>query len=157
VDTARHIALNITGGKPSFDVHWLIPQGGIAPSDTNGYIYTFLSADLPSSGTYTVTLNDQCNKKDTILVDIKIVDCRITVPNVVTANGDNINDVFRINGLENFPGSSLSVYNRWGNKVYTESNYQNNWKPNSSAGTYFYVLELTDGRKFNGFFELFTN
>jgi gliding motility-associated-like protein len=90
-----------------------------------------------------------------LAIDINSIDCNILAPNVVTPNGDGINDFFRINGLENFPGSSLSVFSRWGNKLYTSDDYKNNWSPNVIDGTYFYVLNVSDGRKLNGFFHVF--
>ncbi|MFB0923785.1 MAG: gliding motility-associated C-terminal domain-containing protein, partial [Vicingaceae bacterium] len=44
-------------------------------------------------------------------------------------------------GLEHFPGSSLVVFNRWGNSVYENNDYQNDWSPsNISVGTYYYIL-----------------
>lgn len=157
VDTTRKIPIVTTGGKPSYQYVWQIPSNGIVPFDTITNTYYFLSDVNPSQGTYTVIVTDQCNKKDTITTDITIVDCTVIVPNVVTANGDNKNDVFKINGLDNFPNSVLTVFNRWGNKVYSSTNYKNDWKPDNSDGTYFYVLEVSDGRKLNGFFQLFKN
>ena len=61
----------------------------------------------------------------------------------------------KINGIENFPGSTLTAYNRWGNKLYSNDDYKNEWKPDVTSGTYFYILNLKDGRKFNGFFQVF--
>ncbi len=157
LDTIRKIPLIVTGGKPSYQYAWQIPASGIVPFDTISNIYYFLSDVNTSQGTYTIIVTDQCNKKDTITTDIKIVDCNVIVPNVVTANGDNKNDIFKINGLENFPNSNLTVFNRWGSKIYSNNNYQNDWSPDNSDGTYFYVLEVSDGRKLNGFFQLFKN
>lgn len=157
LDSVKKIQVAVSNGKPPYQISWIIPGGGVAPFDTAGMLYSFMSSGLPSDGTYTVVLTDQCNKQDTITTQLSIIDCSIKVPNVVTSNGDNVNDAFKIHGLENFPNSSLYVYNRWGRKLYQSSNYANDWKPDYSAGTYFYVLELPDGRKFNGFFELFKN
>lgn len=46
------------------------------------------------------------------------------------------------------------VLNRWGNVVFTENDYQNNWSPHDlTAGVYFYRLDLKDsGRIFQGMF-----
>lgn len=157
LDSVKKIQVVATNGKPPYQINWIIPGGGVPPFDTTGMLYSFMSSGLPSDGTYTVVLTDQCNKQDTITTQLTIIDCDIKVPNVVTPNGDNVNEAFKIHGLENFPNSSLYVYNRWGRKLYQSSNYANDWKPDYSAGTYFYVLELPDGRKFNGFFEIFKN
>lgn len=63
------------------------------------------------------------------------------VPNVITPNGDGINDDFYISGLEN--GTKLTIFNRWGDVVYTSNNYNNDWDGgNLKDGVYYYVLNL---------------
>ena len=70
----------------------------------------------------------------------------IVVPNVMTPNGDGVNDIFDINYIELYDVKKLTIYNRWGNPVYTSEDYQNDWDGgNVSDGVYFYVLELWKG------------
>jgi gliding motility-associated-like protein len=157
LDSTKAITVRIDGGNQPYNVSWLIPGGGIIPFDTTGYTYYFTQSNTPSSGSYTIIVTDQCLYSDTLAIDINSIDCDIIMPNVVTPNGDGINDFFRINGLENFPGSSLNSYNRWGNKIYSSDDYKNDWSPKVSDGTYFYILNVSDGRKFNGFFQVFSN
>lgn len=65
------------------------------------------------------------------------------VSNVVTPNGDGKNDYFYIRNLDDYPGSRLYIFNRWGAQVYYSNNYQNDWKGTGLAeGTYFYKVEL---------------
>lgn len=154
VDSVKHIPVVVVSNNPNYAITWTIPSGGVAPSDTVGNIY-FVSSSQAGAGVYTITVTDLCNHQSSTTVDITITACEIQIPNVVTANGDNRNDYFRIRGLENFAGSALSVYNRWGKQIYTNEDYHNDWKPDMNSGTYFYVLNLQDGRKYNGFFELF--
>ncbi|MGB0137119.1 MAG: gliding motility-associated C-terminal domain-containing protein, partial [Flavobacteriales bacterium] len=53
------------------------------------------------------------------------------------------NDFFVIDGLQYFPGSKLTIFNRWGNIVLEDEDYKNNWSPiDVSEGTYYYILEL---------------
>ncbi|WP_177230447.1 gliding motility-associated C-terminal domain-containing protein [Chitinophaga sp. CF118] len=67
------------------------------------------------------------------------------ISNVVTPNGDGKNDAFVVRLIENYPGSALYIYNRWGNEVYQNKNYQNNWSAAGlSEGTYYYRFELKD-------------
>ena len=55
-----------------------------------------------------------------------------------------------------YPNSKLYVYNRWGIKVYQSDNYQNDWDGEKhSAGTYFYVLYVSDGTVRKGTITLF--
>jgi len=157
LDSIKKITLDVTGGKPNYTINWMIPPSGIKPFDTINRIYFFTQSLIPNTNTYTISVTDQCNKTNTISIIINAIDCNITIPNVVTANGDNINDYFKINGILNFPSSTLMVFNRWGNKIYESNDYKNDWKPDETSGTYFYILNVSDGRKLNGFFQLFKN
>jgi len=155
LDSIIAITVRIDGGNQPYTISWLIPGGGIVPFDTTNYTFYFTQSLTPSNGSYTIVVTDQCLYTDSLAIDINSIDCNILAPNVVTPNGDGINDFFRINGLENFPGSSLNVFSRWGNKLYNSDDYKNDWSPNVIDGTYFYVLTVSDGRKLNGFFQVF--
>lgn len=155
LDSVGAVRLVISNGSPPYTIDWIIPINGIVPFDTTANVYYFTQSGTPSNENYTVIVTDKCLFKDTITVNLKTVDCNISIPNVITANGDGVNDYFKINGLENFPGSTLTAFNRWGNKIYSSQDYKNDWKPEMNSGTYFYILILNDGRKYNGFFQVF--
>lgn len=157
LDSIGAVRLVITNGNPPYTVNWIIPTNGMTPFDTTANVYFFNQSVAPSNENYTIIVTDQCLFKDTVVVNLQTVDCNIIIPNVVTPNGDGVNDFFRINGLENFPGSTLTAYNRWGNKIYNSDDYKNDWSPNVNDGTYFYIVNVSDGRRFNGFFEVFKN
>ncbi len=120
-----------------------------APGDPS----TVIIAD-PTAATTTVTGFDNlgvyhlvntnsssCN--DTLTVTV--IEPLLVIPNIFTPNGDGKNDVFEIKGLESYPGSSLIVFNRWGNEVYNSPNYRNNWDgSNLAEGTYYYLLTAKD-------------
>ncbi|MBC7391358.1 MAG: gliding motility-associated C-terminal domain-containing protein, partial [Opitutaceae bacterium] len=68
--------------------------------------------------------------------------------NIFTPNGDGHNDFLFFKNLHFYPGNTLHVFNRWGNKVYNRENYANDWDGGGlPAGTYFYILDLKDGSK----------
>ncbi len=95
---------------------------------------------------YQVSITDACGQK-ILSPEVTVVTlCLPEVPNVITANGDGVNDAFVIPHMEDFPGSSLTVQNRWGNVVYNSDDYDNSWIPTDLVdGTYFYTLELNTG------------
>ncbi|GAB3331925.1 hypothetical protein GCM10027299_38000 [Larkinella ripae] len=84
----------------------------------------------------------------------------VIIPEGFSPNGDNINDRFVI---QNTGGATvmLEVFNRWGSTVYRNHDYKNDWDGSTNTGvrigsnskglpegTYFYIVELSDGRKF---------
>jgi large repetitive protein len=91
-------------------------------------------------------LNGNC--EDTAEVKINVFD--LVIPSVITPNGDNKNDYFKIG--EYMGRVELIIINRWGNEEYTNKNYLNNWDGRNnkgselSADTYFYVLKFDNGR-----------
>lgn len=77
-------------------------------------------------------------------------DTTLTYPNIVTPNGDGINDKFVIDGLlENncFKYNALSIYDRTGRRVYYKTNIASEtdwWDPSADrmpSGTYFYYFK----------------
>lgn len=77
--------------------------------------------------------------------------------NYITPNGDGLNDGFFVKGLRNvFLNFKMSIYNRWGNLVWTGDHSRPDWdgvanesKVGSGStavpdGTYYFVLELND-------------
>jgi gliding motility-associated-like protein len=107
-------------------------------------------------GDYSVTIvdNNGCVGSDEI--SVTEAPCEVEIPNVITPeNGDGLNDVFFIKNLDSNPNSKLIIFNRWGNEVYSSSNYQNNWNGGGLPdATYFYTLILQTGKKYDGTFKI---
>lgn len=92
----------------------------------------------------------ECIVCDTTYVRIKFKAIEDTgqclLSNVITPNGDNVNDVLHFKCVEGLDDIILKVYNRWGNQVYGSNNYKNNWDGTYKErplpdGIYFYLLE----------------
>lgn len=63
------------------------------------------------------------------------------IPNIITPNGDGSNDTFKIKGLDNYPGTQVTIFNRWGNEVYRSADYKNEWDGSQlNEGTYYYII-----------------
>jgi len=100
-----------------------------------------------TAGTYYYTLEvEGCTMHDQT-VKIEVINCELHIPNVFTPNGDGVNDRFEITNLEYFKNSRMSIYNRWGLKVYESTDYASEWwdGANHSDGVYYYVLHVTEG------------
>uniref|UniRef100_UPI0035943147 T9SS type B sorting domain-containing protein n=1 Tax=Aquiflexum sp. TaxID=1872584 RepID=UPI0035943147 len=67
------------------------------------------------------------------------------IPNVITPDGDGLNDRFEIKGLDKFVENEIVIFNRNGDHVYEKKNYQNEWAADGLvSGTYFFVLKAVD-------------
>lgn len=81
---------------------------------------------------------------DTATVVINIACDPFLVYDGFSPNGDGINDFFVIQTIQNFPGNRVSIYNRWGNQVYEQLDYQNDWdgtfKGKDLPDDYYYVI-----------------
>jgi len=92
-------------------------------------------------------------------VDVEVDYCGITIPNVFTPrNADELNQKFEIEGLENYDDVLVRIFDRWGNLVYENFNYQNEsaWFGDDAAdGTYWYTLLLPNGFEHQGTVSIF--
>lgn len=73
------------------------------------------------------------------------------IPNLLTVNGDNLNDTFKIRGIRSGYWQ-LDIFNRWGHQVFSSPTYNQDWKAeNLESGTYFYILKNAPGdRQYTG-------
>ncbi|MDX1902613.1 MAG: gliding motility-associated C-terminal domain-containing protein [Thermonemataceae bacterium] len=88
----------------------------------------------------------------------KSLEKTITIPpldipaNVITPNGDGINETFEI--AEG--GAKLQIWNRWGKKIYKNDSYQNEWGTQKEivAGLYYYLYETPSGAICKGWIQV---
>lgn len=104
--------------------------------------------------TYTITLLAEnpngCISRAT--KQVTIPKPPISPPNVITPNGDGINDTFEIAEKN----CKVQIWNRWGKVVFKSDNYQNDWgnDKNIPAGVYYYYLESPTGASCNGWVQV---
>ena len=79
------------------------------------------------------------------------------IPTMFTPNGDGINDTWNIPGLEIYPGSNVTIYDRTGRMVYqSELSSHVIWNgffmngQKAPTQDYWYVINVSDGRQFTG-------
>lgn len=88
---------------------------------------------------------------------VKVYQCdpvyedEIILPQFLSPNGDGKNDIYFINDSLQ-PGSKLTIYNRWGNAVYSNDNYKNDWDGTYMghllpSSTYYVVLVMPKGTR----------
>lgn len=136
--------------------NWSFGDGGTSTAQNPSHTY-------PGSGTYTVevtvTNSTGCSSTSSQVIEI-LGD--IVIPNVISPNGDGINDLFTIqsSGLKKY---DLVIMNRWGLKVFGSTNAKDHWdgkiNGNPAAdGVYFYILNASSTNKdfkFQGYLTVF--
>ena len=82
--------------------------------------------------------------------------CEIEVFNVITPDGDGLNDTFIVSGLYNiYDKHKMYIFSRYGQKIWEGNNITGGWDGTSNTGllhsndilptgTYFYVLDLNE-------------
>ena len=99
--------------------------------------------------TLTVTSDKGCTTSDKVFV--KVLQ-KPEVPNIFSPNGDGVHDKWVISFLESYPGSTVEVFNRYGQRIYYSIGYTTPWdgtingKP-VPVGTYYYIVDPKNGRK----------
>ena len=150
-----------TGGPEGTIYNWTNSNPSIGlDSIGNGDIDSFQTVNETDNtvfATITVTADFNGCEGDSTTFSIDVINCYdFNIPEGFSPNGDNINDLFVIRGIEQFPDNSFLIFNRWGVKLFESSPYQNNWDGKASmgltvggdklpVGTYFYILDLGEG------------
>ncbi len=108
---------------------------------------------------FTANYKTNCDVSVTYSIDVKTV--KLLIPNVITPNGDGSNDIFIItqdsqnNDSQLFKSTDthlkindfyisnkLTIFNRWGQKVFQQKNYLNDWNGDKLPdGVYYFVLK----------------
>ncbi len=95
--------------------------------------------------TLVVSLQNECKDTATYFVKVgEIPDGKIVFPNAFSPNGDQVNDYFKPNSYQFGALVSLSIFNRWGEKIfenfnqdaYWDGTYKNEIQP---SGVYIYI------------------
>jgi len=141
------IDLTVFGGTADYTFVW---SDGETTEDISGL----------TAGEYNVIITDNqgCNYSTQIELTEPI---NVEIPTAMSPNGDGKNDTYYINGLEAYPNNKLIVTNRWGNVVYEEEDYKNDWEGTHTNGkelpdgVYYVIIEINDGEiTLNSFVEL---
>lgn len=112
-----------------------------------------------NEGVYVVTTFDAkgCSNSYSVPVTVDICRCSPFIPEGFSPNNDGAHDTFSITCIEGRK-TKIEIFNRWGNLVFKEDVYNNNWngKTNSGinivgedlpSGTYYYFIKIDDEEK----------
>ena len=134
------IFVYVSGGTGNYDYLW--SNTSIQDSITN-----------LSSGMYYVTVTDAhgCTQIKGYNLETPPNNC-LTIWTSYSPDGDGINDVWNIGGIDLYPDCKVEIFNRWGYKIYESKGYDTPWDgmwngKELPAETYYFAITLGDGSK----------
>ena len=149
ISPGDNTTLSATGGT-SF--YWFAD----APSTfSNQHGASTLALPTADTTTYFIQVEDinGCTDTASVQVFVKELDSVViyantygNIQNVITPNGDGMNDVLDLSGITNGDPCEFTVYTRWGTPVYNQEVYNNAWGGTTDGGakledgTYYFVL-----------------
>lgn len=137
------IDVDVSGGFGDITYDWGNP-------DLSG-----ASLDDLCEGTYAVLVSDEngCQLMESVEVEScngPTEDPCYEVRDVITPNGDGMNDQFAVSCINDFP-ATLEVYDRWGKLVFNMDAYDGSWMGVSNSneelmeGGYMYIINIDFG------------
>ena len=149
-DVTTRIVTNggLTGAKTNADGQIVIPKGTPSGTYTLEYEVTSKEYGVKKTAKVTVTINN---------------DATLEFYNAISTDEGSQNNGFIIKNIDLYPNNNLKIFNRYGVLVYEKDGYTNadpfkgfstgratvNKDGKLPQGTYYYVLEYTDGQNQN--------
>lgn len=140
VDNGGVIDIQVSGGTAPFQYDWA----------HNANLHDSRIAGL-ENGTYTVIVTDANGCTNSASIEILYNNCCTPfIPNVFSPNGDGKNDSYKVEYKGDMDLKEMSIYNRFGQRVFNSSNVSKAWDGtfNGQAvdgGTYFYYVRILCG------------
>lgn len=150
VDSLPHFILSdITVCEGDSGILWVHAYEG------DNFLWSTLATDTliytTTPGFYSLAVSNHCGVTiDTAEVKFLPDLNAINLPNVLTPNGDGVNDVYDIPLLSQASSFQMDFFNRWGTLIFSTNDVANVWKGTSSdnttaaPGTYFVILKFLD-------------
>jgi gliding motility-associated-like protein len=104
--------------------------------------------EATASKTYYVGLKNAGCQSTRTPVKVIVSSADIKFSNLVSPNGDGINDTWQIANIESYSLAFVQIFNRLGTVVFKQMGYSRPFDGTSNgkdlpAGTYYYVVELS--------------
>jgi gliding motility-associated-like protein len=135
-------------------------SGALASIDDEGLlIIDYLETSFSGTDEIEISACDQLGlcSQETFIIQVGENSGEFIIYNGISVNGDNLNAIWRLQNIdatESTRSNVVTIYNRWGDEVFTVSNYDNvdrvfNGKNKNGgdlpSGTYFYRIEFKSG------------
>lgn len=143
LDAGQDVTIPL-GGSTQLHATGAGPFQWSPPSGLSGNAVQDPVASPTENTTYTVTstLSDGCTYSDVVSIEVvRLID----PPNTITPNGDGINDVWDIFGIEDYREADVSIFDRWGQRVFHSVGYKEPFDgKNLPTATYYWHIDLNN-------------
>ena len=150
----------INGNLEGFEIIGFPQHGNVIVNPDGTITYTPEENFCGELDSFSYSITNEFGS-DTALVTVDILCQELIIFSGFSPNGDNVNDVFTVLGIENFPDNEVFIFNRWGNQVHNEMGYRNDrgWNGTFDGkhlpdGTYFYVINDGEGNTYSGYLQI---
>ena len=141
ISKGEELVLTASGGTR---YEWLNANGIKAGQNTAN-----LTIRPDASTTYRVIVYNENNCSETKDISIEVKEDYIMVSgtNLVTPNGDGVNDNFVIQNLDMYPNNEVKIFDRAGRLLYSKKNYDSEWNGTFNGAplaedTYYYIVDF---------------
>lgn len=172
------IDLRLSDTSFKLDKYLIIPDSPIVPGAKGGPYLITVDSSATGNKTFCMYLTGhnniyipdslsatQCCTDSLGVICLPYINCdssacctccefpNLVIPNGITPNNDGVNDALVIQNAKLCSAIKIIVYNRWGNIVFRDNQYNNNWTGTNKEGqllpqgTYFVLIELPNGSK----------
>ncbi len=128
----------------SFAAYTWTPAAGL--NNTNTLTPVTIPLQKNTKYTLSVVTPGNCEASSTAIIKVEQT---LLMSNAFTPNNDSRNDVYRIPPNASFQLKNFSIYDRWGEKIFSTANMNVGWdgkvkNVNQGTGTYVYIITGND-------------
>ncbi|WP_316828318.1 MBG domain-containing protein, partial [Pedobacter miscanthi] len=120
---------------------WSTASGIISGQNT-----AILTVRPAQTTTYTVRVTNASGCSSVASITIKVnEDYKIVANNILTPNGDGVNDTWIVQNIDMYPSNEVRIFDRNGRLMYNKKGYDNSWNGTIGGnelaeGTYYYII-----------------
>ena len=108
--------------------------------------YKIMVLEYAEYNSYKSYLTHESVYNPRVVTTLESIEKNIVSANIITANGDGINDHWQVERIEELQGYELTIFNNIGEPVYNAENYDNTWDATYNgeqlpSGTYYYIFQ----------------